>query len=45
MLSTGKQKKIYNEIGCFDWIKLIDLYWLVNIDWLAEMDVLDYLTW
>ena len=38
-LTTTTTTKCPNEIRRFDWIKLIDLYWLVNTDliiWLAN---------
>ena len=32
MMDYGKIEKIFDEIRRFDWIKLIDIYRLVNID-------------
>ena len=34
-----KQKKFSDENLRFDWIKLIHLYWLINIGWLADINL------
>ena len=40
-----KNKKIPNEIQRFNWIKFIHGYRLVNIGWLADIDLLNSMIW
>ena len=41
MIDYGKTKKIVDENQYFDWIKSIHVYRLVNIGWLAEINLFD----
>ena len=41
MMDYGKTKKILDENQCFNWIKLIHEYQLVNIGWLADINLFD----
>ena len=41
MIDYGKTKKIPDENQCFNWIKSIHVCRLVNIGWLADINLFD----
>ena len=40
-----ENKKFSDENQRFDWIKPIHWYWLVNINWLADIDLFKSMIW
>ena len=45
MVDYGKTKKLLDENLCFGWIKLIHWYQLVNIGWLADIELFNSMVW